>query len=423
MSTIFTASLPLSTDPAPRWRMACSFAAGLLPWALLLSRTVAELLVAVIAVGYLWGYLWRHYRNPRLDGLAWGILALWLWLNLVVSPMALIPDDSFSRSIGWVRFVLLFLALRDWLVRDTSDLRFFALAWGSCLGFVWIDAVWQLLTGVSISGQEVQGKRLTGALDRPNIGSFLARIGLPLLALGVALSAGRPAALLRTALAAALITALIVLTGERSAAILTVACLILALLLSALSSPEARRVSLAALIALVLIVFLLLLLSPHIQGRMAETLTTLSHFADSAYGRLMHAGIVMGSDHPWTGVGLKNFRSECPVLFEAARVLECSTHPHNFYVEWFAESGWPGLLAFTAIACAMLRESWQATGPASRSVRPWCLVAALMVLFPLQASQSFFSNWPGLLAWSSLGLTLAVARVARSARADAAPGA
>ncbi|WP_455374284.1 hypothetical protein [Limibacillus halophilus] len=46
-------------------------------------------------------------------------------------------------------------------------------------------------------------------------------------------------------------------------------------------------------------------------------------------------------------------------------------------------------------------------------------LSCLFVTFwPLQVSQSLFSNWPGLLTWTSLGMTYAAFRLLRDKTAQ-----
>src|SRR3546814_6987242 len=54
-----------------------------------------------------------------------------------------------------------------------------------------LDGYVQLLTGTSLSGNIATGERLTGPLDRPNIGMFTARMGFPLLAAALTLAASK----------------------------------------------------------------------------------------------------------------------------------------------------------------------------------------------------------------------------------------
>jgi hypothetical protein len=80
-----------------------------------------------------------------------------------------------------------------------------------------------------------------------------------------------------------------------------------------------------------------------------------------------------------------------------------------------------GLLGFVAFVLAFGRhiQGGSRPGGSHHAVVPWLLAALCIVLFPLQATQSFFSNWPALVAWASLGFTLGVARVARRGTSEA----
>lgn len=387
-----------------------ALAAAALPWMLAFDqRGAAELCAWVLALFRLW--TWRRGLTP--DRLGFTLLGLWLWLNVWVSPLALDPAASFGRSLPWLRFPLLFLALRDLLPLQPKALRWLSLSLMTCLAFVVVDGLWQLIHGISLSGQPMAGDRLTGPLDRPNIGMLTTRLGLPLLALlAWALPpSGRSQVLL--ACGALGLLGFVLLTGERSASLLLLGALGVALAGSIRQGRQHQLVGVLALVALMTVAVGIWSSSPRIQQRVAATVTALADFPASPYGKIIGAGLTLGWDDPWSGAGLKGFRIGCPALEAAGRVSACEAHPHQFLVEWFAEAGLPALFGFLFAVGFLLRTITGLSADPGRRVRPWALAAWLVVLFPLQIGQSFFSNWPGLLAWTSLGLTAAVVVLAR----------
>lgn len=400
---------------------------ALLPAMLLFWRGGAEVAIGLIDVGYVVVLLvrreWRSTFFPPLLAL----LATWLALNLLVSPFAVDPAASFGRSTSWLRFILLFAAVTTWLIQSPRDLKMIAIAWAGTIGFVILDGLVQLFRGVSLTGQPMTGSgRLTGPLDRPNIGMFVARIGFPLLAAAAVLFAhpariSVPRACGTLALAATAF-GFILLTGERAASLLTlIAITTSAGLAILLAPPRYRLYGLLLLVATAALLAAIVLNSPRIMGRIGSLLGVLNNFWDSAYGELFAAGLHVWREYPLTGAGMKNFQVACQIVLGDTLKDGCHPHPHNLYIEWLAETGIIGSLGFLAFLATLgglcIGLLHQRSG---RIVGALVTGSLMLLLFPLTASQSFFSNWPAILLWTSLSLTIATARLAARPDADRA---
>jgi O-antigen ligase len=408
-------------DWTARLRQANLWLFAILPAMLLFWRGGAEVVTAVIGISYLAVVTVRREWRVALYPPVLVLLALWLVLNLLVSPLAIDPATSFSRSLLWLRFVVLFAAITTWLVQSPRDVKLIVAAWGATVGFAILDGLIQLIRGVSLTGRPISGLRLTGPLDRPNIGMFVARIGFPLLA-GTALLLAQtqhPATrrIVFAFIAAGLALGFILLTGERAASLLTLIALLASIGLIILCAPSRYRfygllVTGIAIGVMVGIVFA----SERILSRVHDTLEVFSDFWNSPYGQLFSAGLHAWQEYPITGVGMKNFQIACQIMMGDALKDGCHPHPHNIYIEWLAETGILGFLGFvTFLGClaasclALLKGSIP-----DRIIGALVAGCFILLLFPLTASQSFFSNWPAILLWASLSMTAAIAGIAHT---------
>lgn len=400
---------------------------ALLPAMLLFWRGGAEVVIGLIDVSYIAVLLvrreWRSTFFPPLLAL----LATWLALNLLVSPFAVDPGASFGRSTSWLRFILLFGAVTTWLIQSPRDVKLVAMTWAATIGFAILDGLVQLLRGVSLTGRSMTGSsRLTGPLDRPNIGMFVARTGFPLLAAAVLLFAHsvRHSALRVGAILALAATAFgfILLTGERAASLLTLIAIVTSAGLAILLAPPRYRLyGLLLLVATAGLLAAIVLNSPRIMDRIGSLLGVLNNFRDSAYGELFTAGLHVWREYPLTGAGMKNFQIACQIVLGDTLKDGCHPHPHNVYIEWLAETGIIGslgFLAFLATLGALCIHLLRRTS--GRIVGALVAGSLMLLLFPFTASQSFFSNWPAILFWASLSLTIATARLAVRPDADRA---
>src|SRR5690606_5417890 len=288
-----------------------------LPAALLLSRGAAEIVIVVIDVSFIAVDIaqrqWHVLRPPLIVAL----LLTWAALVLIVSPLAMDPHASLTRSLPWLRFIVFFAAVTSWLVPTRAELKLICIAWTATLLMAITDGLVQLATGVSASGQPIDGTRLTGPLSRPNIGSFVARIGFPVMAGWVLLASLLPPGklLLRQYLLVLVLglflAVVIFLTGERAASLLTAAAVILVILLIAILRPGYLIISLSGIGLFLICGAAVLLISDRIMNRARSVIDTLANLWDSIYGQLLMTGLQMWLDNPITGVGLKGFRAGC----------------------------------------------------------------------------------------------------------------
>ncbi len=341
-------------------------------------------------------------------------LATWLFLVAISGPLAWWePLAAVGRGLAWLRFVCFFAAVVFWLFADEGDFRKVVICWGAVLAVVIVDGLVQGFFGTSLSGRPIfEGQRLTGPLKRPNIGRFVAFLFYPCLAAyllhaGRALDARRMVAL---ALVLAVVVFFTVFSAERSATLLGLATVTGASIFLMARGRWYTVAGLGAIAASYAISALAVMANARLQIRIAPTAGIAQDFWNSEYGELIRAAVTAWKVQPATGVGLGNFMRVCDA-FEPELAFGCLAHPHNIYLEWLAEAGAPGLAGLAVFALIatvsvlLVLRLWKKR-PLFASV---AAVGTIPTLFPLVPSQSFFSNWPAILWWSSLALACATA--------------
>ena len=380
------------------------------PLALLAARSVADVIVVLIGLAFLFESIRRRRWEWLRDPVILAALALWAVLNLIVSPMAADSAASFGRSLSWIRFLLFYAAITAWLLADHRSVRL-VMWWVACVvALVVIDCLIQALSGLSVTGKPIQGIRLTGLLDRPNIGSFIAKTGFPLMGLLLCVGCFRssPWRVSIVSVFGLVIFLSILLTGERAVTLLTIFGFGLVVLFVFVAAPS-RRFFIAALSLLsVGVVAAVIMLENRVHQRLLDLIADLSRFQESPYGHLFGAAWQIFLDNPLTGVGLKNYRDVCALYTE-----HCHAHPHNIYLEFLSESGIVGFVFFVAFVVIIFvtfarRVMKNTIDPGAAGF----FAGALSVsLFPFAATQSYFSNWPAMLLWYSISLTMAAVRI------------
>jgi O-antigen ligase len=389
----------------------------LMPALLLFWRGGADAAATIISVSFVAVVIarrqWPLLRWPLLAV----ILGIWLLLILVISPLALQPALSFSRSLVWLRLPLVAIAVCLWLVRSPQDLKTVMIAWAAALGMAMIDGMVQLITGQTLGGRPIwEESRLTGPLDRPNIGMFVARIGFPLAAaVALLMVQNRPPMITRLILALIGFFAMvfIFLTGERAASGLSLISVFFVVSLIVLIVPRYRLYGILAILCSGAALVAVAASSERILRRVTATMEVIGDIGASHYGEIFYASLRVWLEHPVTGVGMKNFQDACTALTQATMRYPCPQHPHNIYLEWLVETGVIGAAAYIALVVLLFALLLPLLRQAQiKLVGACCLGALVLLQFPLTPTQSAFSNWPALLAWSSLALVLAVSRLA-----------
>ena len=90
-----------------------------------------------------------------------------------------------------------------------------------------------------------------------------------------------------------------------------------------------------------------------------------------------------------------------------ARQNYCGNHPHNFYIQLFAETGFIGFIfgcmmfGYIIITCFKARqEMFKCPMAATAFVTP------LGLFFPLQQFGSFYGQWGNLFIWFAIGFAM-----------------
>jgi hypothetical protein len=381
----------------------------LAPWMLIFCRGGADGITVVISALFLW-------RSLKLKNFLWTqdcflrvAMAAWLWLMLVVSPFAEYPVVSFENALVWVRYILFYAAIRHWLLTKAQPLLYLSIMLSGLLGFCALDTLWQYITGISFTGHPInESGRLSGPMSKVTVGMFMGKLLIPASGLLLFFANQSSKKTLISALFFIIFCyTIIMLSGERTAFVATSLGLFSMAGLLAISDKKLRGGCIALLMIGITGAGLLLWTQSWLQLRLQYTITNLSDFKNSSYGQLFWVGYELGKNHLLTGVGLKGFRELCLPFLANGQVNHCNLHPHNPYIEWFAEAGAAGLAFFIAMILMLLREvakffriaiGYQKLIPAT------ALAACIVNFLPLAATQSFFSNWPAILLWLSIGI-------------------
>ena len=167
-------------------------------------------------------------------------------------------------------------------------------------------------------------------------------------------------------------------------------------------------------------------IKPEVFNRqIVMTYNDLSNFWSSSYGLNFKNGYAVGKTSPIIGVGAKHYRyilqeDICGIPHDMTMPMEevrkiCPghyTHPHNFYVEIFAEAGIIGLLIFLYFLYEIYRNLYKERKLLNKN--PILFGAALtffLRFWPIASSSSFYAAWTVSSGWLMVGLLYAIIQI------------
>ncbi|MEO6518900.1 MAG: O-antigen ligase [Pseudoxanthomonas sp.] len=422
-----TTSYTLHADPPEHgWRWAPAWVLTFI--ALWPAAGVAEGVMVLGALAAILKLLFDRFRGGTrlLSGPAWALTSVMFfayWFPQLISSFdALDQGRAFRESLVDLRY-LPFL----WLVASAvasergRRITFNGIA---LIVTVWtVDALLQIVSGTSplfwgldqlkhaLSGHGMCKAEDSRVLDRLSgfLGPCNLKLGVVMASMApfALFAAGKRAGLWGWSLLAAGIGVVVLLAGAR-AAWLTFALVLVFSGWRLLGWKKLLGVFAFGGVALVG----LALVSPQFSERIERTARVLTvdqsgvDMALSGRAQIWQAATCMIREHPFNGVGARNFRQEFPACDPMPGQVPAwgsgpAHHAHQIVLEILSETGVIGLLLWLAGA-ALAWRAWRYASPEARERARPAMLALGVTVFPFNTHLAFYSTF-----WGGLTLLLA----------------
>ena len=244
-------------------------------------------------------------------------------------------------------------------------------------------------------------------------GGYIAKVSLPLFCVLMAIAVSKKSkAGIFSGMIGLLSIGISALTGERTNFLIRACGGILA---SIVWKPKFLMVSLLIFIE-VLAVLALFFTRPDLSSRFGDKFLNSIPIANTSdnnpYWGAWRGGIQQGLLNPIKGIGPSGTRNTCANL--DTNLPEwlpgknyCGNHPHNFYVQLFAEVGTIGLVLGCVMFGSLIITCFKARlANFNCPMAGTAFVVPLGLFFPIQQFGSFYGQWGNLFTWFAIAFAV-----------------
>tara|TARA_Y100000590_G_scaffold153497_1_gene176248 strand:+ start:2520 stop:3848 length:1329 start_codon:yes stop_codon:yes gene_type:complete len=419
----------------------------LLPFAIIVGQAPSDIIVSLISILFLinstinkdWNWL----------KIKWVKIIFFLWIYLIfASFFALDLKIALEHSILFIRFFIFAIALQYWVLNNSKYLIYILYSTSIAFIFVFIDTFYQFLNFDIIKGYgpDILGYysndhfRLTGPF-RSNIpGAYLSKFFFIIFLFTLVKLKKRNNDNWIFVPLITLIFFLIFLTGEA----MSFASVGLALLILFLLEKKFRKKIILSLVILFCLIFIAIKFNPawkkieiveknpwhngtiyqidvpceNEKNKMCKKkfetqpffYEVLINFRKSAYWETYNQAITIWKDHSIFGIGIKNYTTACELekYKKNFKYFFCTTHPHNFFIQWLLETGILGLTGFLILLYCWFKDFIININQKIEPLYYAPLLTLIVIFWPIMSTGSFFSNRNATMNWFIIALCLAI---------------
>jgi O-antigen ligase len=371
----------------------------LIPASLIIGAAVSEFFVSFTALLFLIYTIvykdWFYYKKKIFI-----FLIIFFIYIVFVSFISEFPVNSLRSTLFYFRFYLMFLAIWFLLDQNKNFPKYFLLSIILPLAACFIYSLGDIYNSIRFE-TKVADYRISGLFGTELIqGSYFIRFLILFLGVYALVNNNLKNKFIYYSIFFVSIF-IVLVSGERSSIGLLFIFLFLYFIFSEIKIIEKFKI----FICIIFITILSLSYLPGLKERIFDNTKTLIFEAEKikvfSRGHQEHyeSALKMFKKNMITGVGIRNFRLECRKdEYKYIGANSCTTHPHNTYVQFLAETG---IIGFLFIFSLLLYISKflifnflnVIKGKKIANSTVIFSIAIFINIFPLVPTGSFFNNW------------------------------
>ena len=407
------------------------FLVCLLPFSLIFSIFVADLIVVILFFSFLIS-CFKNFNFEYFNNIYFKFFFVyWIYITLL-SFFSENFLESFRSSFTYIRFIILPLIIMYLIKNDKRFLFFFLYSLIAAFIILILDSLYEFILGKNIFGYGnlEKGRLVSFFKDEYILGSYISKLFFLIASLWFLLFNNNYKRNLFFVIFYTLSFLVIFLSGDRMPFLLFLLGSSIFLILSEFKF----RFKLVIIFLSTLIIFFILILNQTLYDRIIKK--TLLEFGSQKglvegariykieleNGRgvtflTQHVNYFITSykifkENPIFGKGNKGFKFNCDKY--KIDCCSCSSHPHNIYMQLLAENGIIGFLFFFVIFLwisyiffiQFLKKLRKNNHNAISNSKLCILICIYLNLWPLAQTGNLFNNWLSIIYFLPIGFLL-----------------
>ncbi|MDC0032387.1 O-antigen ligase family protein [Pelagibacteraceae bacterium] len=375
----------------------------LMPAALITGPFISDLFLSMIALYFIIISVIekniKYYQNQFF----FFFLAFYFYI-LIGSIISKSPINSLESSLFYFRYIFFTFGAMYLIEKNPKIILYFGYSIFITIFIVTLDAYFQFFTESNILGYEKWSNgRFSGLLKDEALGRYLVYL-MPLMFAVLSMKKNiKKSEIIIAMIILILADIIIFLSGERTAfALLTLGTVIIIF-----NIKKYKYIRALSFLISIFIIILFTLNYPQVKNRIVDQTMQGFNFGSEnvniiniEYDTLYKTAYNIFLDNPLKGIGVKNFRVICKDQ-KYDSYYSCSTHPHNTFLQFLAETGIIGTLFYLlALSICIFKLLMNFVGIMFNKQNliledyMVCLYACyVVILWPLSPSLNFFNNW------------------------------
>ena len=382
----------------------------LYPWLLISGPFLSDSVAIILSIYYLISKISEKDFDDfkKLIFILFCIFCIYIFLNSSFIGQKFI---SIKSSLFFFRFGLFALAVCFLLEENKDKLKYFFFSLCLVLLVLFFDSVFQKIFGINVIGIKMHHAIRVSSFfaDELILGSYIIKILPIILSFLYFLYRDRGD---KYSIIFILIALVIVLLSAEKASFFMI--ILFSLLFFPILNFSKKLKGLIVLIFFLIIASVLVFNKP-IQKRLYHQLISQSGGGKYIYSRVHQShfktAYKMFIDKPLFGHGPKMYRFKCSNKKYMEDRFACSTHPHNYVLQIFAETGIIGgffyILFFMSIFFIFIKNIKVVKFFKNFSYTEYILSSSLLVIFfPLATGGNIFNNWTSCINFLTIGILI-----------------
>ena len=390
------------------------FLFSLIPISIVIGPTASLINIIIISIYII--YKLTILRNFDFIKSSSFILLSGIYLYLIVNTyISLDYGFSFLRNFGFIRIILLFIAI-NYLFFEFKKHDLIFKIWCITILFIIIDSFIEYFSGTNILGygQDIYAGRIVSFFkDEPVVAGYLN--GFFFLILGYLFNTQKLQSkyiLIAYLIFTFLFLTCVILTAERSN---TIKAIIGLSLFFFLNDKFNFKYKIIAFFSLIIILTTLILNSDYLKYRYYKKVIypifnseiRSEFFKENIYIKHYKSGYAVFKNYPLMGVGNKNYRVETRANHLKIKKYIPDTHPHQIYFELLSEHGIIGTIILLSIFFYIIFKNLKICILSKNTLQLGAFCYLIINFIPILPSGSFFSDFNVTLFFINFSIFLA----------------